>query len=121
RFWPLTALLPRTFQARLTMGFVGIVALTLILVSAFVIKSLDDYFSTQELVDLRVRADTVRAWVVAVADTASGDRPVVKPDNVVDSTSVTALAAPANIRFLADRLAQANVQIRLGSLTRLPD
>src|SRR2546421_11007367 len=65
RFWPLTLLLPRTFQARLTMGFVGVVALTLILVSAFVIKSLDDYFSTQEVVDLGVRADTVRAWVVA--------------------------------------------------------
>jgi signal transduction histidine kinase len=114
-------MIPRTLQARLTMGFVGVVALTLILISAFVIKSLDDYFYNQELVDLSVRADTVRDYVVNVAGAASGDRPVVSLDNMVDPPAATALAAPERIRFLADRLAQANVQIRLGSPTRLPN
>ena len=113
--------LPRTFQARLTLGFFGIVALTLILVSGLVIKSLDDYFYSQEQVDLGVRAATVRDFVVAVANTASGDRPVVGPDNTLDANVRTQLAVPANESFLADRLAQANVKVRLGLYTIGPD
>jgi len=113
--------LPRTFQARLTLAFVAVVVLTLTLVSGLVIKSLDDYFYSQEQVDLGVRATTVKDFVVAVATQYSDGRPVVSPDNVVDSAVVAQLAAPANIRFLADRLGQANVQIRIGSPTTLPD
>jgi len=100
---------------------VGIVALTLILVSGLVIKSLDDYFYSQEQVDLGVRAATVRDFVVAVANTASGDRPVVAPDNSLDSNVRTQLSVPANVNFLADRLAQANVKVRLGQYTIGPD
>ena len=114
-------LLPRTFQARLTLAFVAVVVLTLTLVSALVIKSLDDYFYSQEQVDLGVRATTVRDYVVAVATQYSDGRPVVSPDNVVDSAVVAQLAAPGSLRFLADRLGQANVQIRIGSPTTLPD
>ena len=113
--------LPRTFQARLTLGFVGVVALTLILVSALVIKSLDDYFYSQEQVDLTVREATVRDFVVAIANAASEDRPVVGLDNTLDAAVDQQLGVAANLRFLADRLAQANVRIRFGSPTRSPD
>lgn len=97
------------------------VVLTLTLVSTLVIKSLDDYFYSQEQVDLGVRAATVRDFVVAIATDASRGRPVVSPDNAVDAAVVAQLALPATVRFLADRLAQANVEIRLGSPTTLPD
>jgi hypothetical protein len=45
----------------------------------------------------------------------------VTPDNIVNSSVVRQLARPATLRFLADRLGQANVQIRLGAPTTLPD
>ncbi len=96
-------------------------ALTLILVSTLVIESLDNYFFNQEQVDLDVRATTVRDFVVALADTASGDRPVVGPDNILDPVVRLQLQVPTNIRFLADRVAQANLQIRIGSQTTLPN
>jgi len=124
--WPapvraLGRLVPRTFQARLTLSFVGVVALTLLLVSALVIKSLDDYFYNQEQVDLSVRAATVLEFVKAVANTASGDLPVIAPDNTLNDAVKRTLSVPANLSFLADRLGQANVQIRLGSPTVEPD
>jgi signal transduction histidine kinase len=97
------------------------VVLTLGLVSTLVIKSLDDYFYSQEQVDLGVRAQTVRDFVVSVGVFYSNGRPVVTPDNIVDSTVAAQLASPVNLRFLADRLGQANVQIRIGSQTTLPD
>jgi len=108
---------PRGFQARLTIGFVAVVALTLALVSSLVIKSLDDYFLNQGQVDLTVRASTVRDFVVALANNYSDERPVVKADNTVDSVVAAQLTIPANVRFLADRLAQANVQVRIGQPT----
>ncbi len=117
----ISRLLPRTLQARLTLAFAGVVILTLALVSALVLKSLDTYFYDQELVDLTVRATTVRDFVVGTAYESNGGRPVVSPDNVVDAAVARALAQPATLRLLADRLAQANVAIRIGSPTTLPD
>jgi signal transduction histidine kinase len=97
------------------------VVLTLSLVSALVIKSLDDYFYNQEQVDLSVRAATVRDFVVAVGVSYSGNRPVVTADNVVDAAVAAQLASPVSLRFLADRLGQANVEIKIGSTTTRPD
>jgi signal transduction histidine kinase len=97
------------------------VVLTLALVSALVLKSLDNYFYDQEQVDLTVRALTVRDFVIGTAYQANGGRPVVSPDNVVDAPVAQALAQPGTLRLLADRLAQANVAIRIGSPTTLPD
>ena len=61
----LRRLVPRTFQARLTLGFVGVVALTLFLVSVFVINRLDDYFTQQQRAELSTRAETVAEYVDA--------------------------------------------------------
>ena len=95
--------------------------LTLVLASGLVLKSLDDYFYSQEQVDLSVRATTVREFVEGLANTTSGDRPVVAPDNTVDAVVQAQLNDPDTLRLLADRIAQANVQIRLGSPTFAAD
>ena len=58
---------PRTFQARLTLGFVGVVALTLALVSIFVVNRLDDYFTRQQQTDLTHRASIVATYVDGLA------------------------------------------------------
>jgi signal transduction histidine kinase len=114
------AFLPQTFQARLTLGFVLVVAVALVVVSALVIRSLESYYVSQEQQDLGVRADTVRDFVTRTA-AASGSRPVVSAENKVDPIVRAVLLVPANVAFLADRIAQANVQIRFGSISVGPD
>jgi signal transduction histidine kinase len=59
----LTRLVPRTFQARLTIAFVGIVALTLGLVAIFILNRLDDYFTQQQNADVTARAKLVAAFI----------------------------------------------------------
>jgi signal transduction histidine kinase len=108
---------PHSFQARLTTGFVGVVALTLIVVSAIVINRMDDYFRQQQKGDLEARALTVAQYVAVVAEGASGLRPVVGVDNVVDPAVAAELDRAAQQRILADQLAQADVRIRLGSIS----
>jgi signal transduction histidine kinase len=56
-------LVPRTFQARLTIAFVGIVALTLGLVAIFILNRLDDYFTQQQNADVTARARLVAAFI----------------------------------------------------------
>ena len=112
--------MPKTFQVRLTIGFLAVVALTVALVSVPIVQQLDAYFYAQEQQDLRVRAETVKDFVVATANVASGQRPVVGPDNGLDPIVRAQLAVPATTRFLADRLAQASIQVRLGSMTQGP-
>ena len=44
----LRRLKPRTFQARLSVAFVTVIAVTLGIVSIFVVNRLDDYFTRQQ-------------------------------------------------------------------------
>jgi signal transduction histidine kinase len=73
---PLRRLYPRTFQARLTLAFVGVVALTLGLVSVFIVNRLDDYFSQQQSSELRARAENVGKWVEGLAILEANGRPI---------------------------------------------
>ena len=66
---PMRRLLPRTFQGRLTVAFVGVVALVLLLVSTLVLNRLDDYFRSQQETDLAVANETVSVYVQSVAAT----------------------------------------------------
>jgi signal transduction histidine kinase len=105
---------PRTFQARLTLGFVGVVALTLALVFVFVVNRLDDYFTRQQQAELAARADIVASdfdLIAAGAWRLSGS-PVVNRDNVANPAVVAQFAAEQ--RVLADFLAQADVDIVIG-------
>lgn len=110
----LRRLAPRTFQGRLTFGFVAVVVITLLLVSALVINRLGDYFDQQQRADLEARALTVAQYVAGVAEGSSGIRPVVGEDGVVDPGVVVELGRSAQGRILADRLAQADVRIVIG-------
>ncbi|TAJ99965.1 MAG: HAMP domain-containing histidine kinase [Chloroflexota bacterium] len=107
-------LMPHTFQGRLTIAFVAILALTLTLVTALVLNRLGDYFDQQQRQDLEARATGVAQFVALVAERASDPRPVISPAGVVDQAIVVELTQTSQERFLADRLARADVVIRLG-------
>ena len=73
-------MLPRTFQGRLALSFIGVIALTLALVTVLVVNRLDDYFTRQQTTDLEQRADTVNSYVQTLSRNASEGRLVVSPD-----------------------------------------
>ena len=112
-------LFPRTFQGRLTLAFVAVVALTLGLATVLVINRLDDYFATQRNTDLEHRSDLVASFVLSIAETASSGRAVVGVDGAVDVPVIRALANRETQRFIADQLGQADVVIQFGR--RVPD
>jgi signal transduction histidine kinase len=109
--------MPRTFQARLSVAFVMVIALTLGLVSVFVVNRLDDYFTRQQRTDLEERHATVRAFVESIADTYSGGRPVVDIDGVVNPRVLNALETDVVRNVIADQIAQADVIVRFGMTT----
>jgi signal transduction histidine kinase len=108
-------LVPRTFQGRLTLAFVAILALTLSLVTVGVLNRLGDYFDQQQREDLTARSLGVAQYVALVAESASSIRLVVGIDNVVDPAVQVQLTRDAQQRILADQLAKADVRIRLGT------
>ena len=105
---------PKTLQSRLTVGFASVVALTLFLVTVFVLNRLDDQFRTQEQADLRARTDLVAAYIDFIAGDEAGNEPVVSGDNVVNPKVVALLNQPDRVSFIADRLAEADVDYILG-------
>jgi len=105
---------PKTLQSRLTLGFAGVVALTLFLVTALVLNRLDDQFRQQQRSDLEARTDLVARYVDALGSDKAGGAPVVSADNVLNPAMAAALRADIYQRFMADRLAQADVDIVLG-------
>jgi methyl-accepting chemotaxis protein len=110
-------LAPRTFQGRLTLAFVAVVAVTLGLVGLLVVNRLGAYFDQQQADDLQSRARSVGQYVVLVAESQSSVRagnPVVSADGVVDELVVFELAKPSEQRLIADTLAQADVRVRIG-------
>ncbi|MEW5992504.1 MAG: HAMP domain-containing sensor histidine kinase [Chloroflexota bacterium] len=107
--------MPHTFQGRLTLAFVAILALTLVLVTTLVLNRLGDYFEQQQREDLTARSFGVAQYVALVASDASGLRPVVSPEGVVNPAVVVALSQTSQERILADQLAKADVRIRLGT------
>ena len=113
---PLRRLFPRTFQGRLTIAFVTVIALTLGLVTILVINRLDDYFTRQQSADLELRSATVGSYVegLAASQVVRTGRPVVGVDGRVDPAVVAALNDPAQQRLIADQLGQADVLVRFG-------
>jgi signal transduction histidine kinase len=110
-------LAPRTFQGRLTLAFVAVVAVTLGLVGLLVVNRLGAYFDQQQADDLTARARGVAQYVILIAESTSSvraGRPVVSSDGIVDPFVVTQLNGEAQQRIVADSLAQADVQVQLG-------
>jgi signal transduction histidine kinase len=109
-------MLPRTFQGRLALSFISVIALTLVLVTVLVLNRLDDYFTRQQTTDLQQRADTVNSYVQTLARTAAEGRPVVRLDRTVDPAVLLIVLDTQQQQVIADRLAQADVMIRFGLL-----
>ncbi|HEX4897202.1 MAG TPA: ATP-binding protein, partial [Candidatus Limnocylindrales bacterium] len=106
--------MPHTFQGRLTLAFVAILALTLILVTTLVLNRLGDYFEQQQREDLSARSIGVAQYVALVAGDASDLRPVISQGGVVDPAVVVQLKQTSQQQILADQLAKADVHVRLG-------
>ncbi|MFL5778854.1 MAG: hypothetical protein ACJ761_07925, partial [Chloroflexota bacterium] len=113
--------MPRSFQARLTVAFFAVIALTLVLVTALVLNRLDDYFTRQQETDLALRADTVASFVTTLADQAAadaGNQPVVSPTDELNPAVGSALGTRSARAVIADQLGQADVRIEVGLFTR---
>ena len=110
-------LAPRTFQGRLTLAFVAVVAVTLGLVGLLVVNRLGAYFDQQQQDDLAARARGVALYVIEIAERGTSvraGRPVVSADGVVDEVVITELSKDSQHRIIADQLAQSDVRFRFG-------
>ena len=80
--------------------------------TVFVLNRLDDYFTQQQRAELETRSIVVAEYVDRIASNAAYPGAVIGSGNVVDPQVVSAL--DDSQRFLADQLAQANVDVVLG-------
>ena len=110
----LRRLKPRTFQARLSLAFAMVIALTLGLVSVFVLNRLDDYFTRQQRTDLEERHAIVSGFVRSVTRQAADGGLVVGLDGTVDPNVLNALDSDFVRNLIADQTAQADVIVRYG-------
>src|SRR5262245_43444080 len=106
--------MPRTFQGRLTVAFVAVIALTLLLVLVIVLNRLDDYFASQQAADLDARSDSISAFVRLQADGASGADPVVGLDGSLNPNVSLAMHGSGFQHLIADLIGQADVTLEFG-------
>ena len=111
-------LAPKTFQGRLTLAFVAVVAITLGLVGVLVLNRLGAYFDQQQAEDLRTRAEGVARYVIDAAERAASVqvRPVISIDGELNPVVALELSKASQQQFIAERLGQADVQYRLGTM-----
>jgi two-component system sensor histidine kinase BaeS len=114
----LRRLLPHSFQGRLALSFIGVIALTLVLVTVLVINRLDDYFTRQQTTDLEQRAGTVSDYIQSLARQATNGELVVGSDGRVNPAVLAALDEDQQ-QVIADQLGQADVLVRFGLLVRI--
>jgi signal transduction histidine kinase len=111
----LRRLWPRTLQGRLTLGFAGVVALSLLLVTVFVLYRLDDEFRSQEIADLDARTRLVAAYIDFFATYAAGGEPVILADNSINPQVAAALRDRTRQVFIANLLSESDVDVTFGS------
>jgi signal transduction histidine kinase len=108
---------PQSFQTRLTIAFMGVVALTLILVAPVVVNRLDDYFRVQEEQSLRAQAAATAAILDRfIADTVGTDAVVINVDGKLQlNPAVRAALVDDNLLDLAaHNVAHADIRLRFG-------
>ena len=113
----LTRLLPRSFQGRLTLGFVSVVVLTLLVVGLLVVNRLDEYFGRQEAENLQFRTSSVASIVGALARSESSTGRIVLADGTVDP-QVDRLLRSGLLSEIANGFALADVRITVGTIGR---
>ena len=112
----LRRLTPRTFQGRLTLGFVSVVALTLLLVGPAVIIRLDAYFYQQEQENLDGRTSSTATVIAVLLNNWTNGAPV-GPDGGLTSAATAAFTTEptvGTIQNVVDDVAQADVEIQVG-------
>ena len=113
---------PKSFQARLTIALVLLIAVTLTLVSVLVVNRLDDYFTQQQRADLENRSETVLTAVEQLARSdICGNCAVIGIDNMLNPGVIKTFQRNEVQSLVADSLAQANVRIRFGTLDPTTD
>ena len=116
---------PRSFQTRLTIAFIGVVAMTLLLVGPVVINRIDDYFRQQEEQSLLVRANATARIVHKFLSTELGGAGVVhvnKDDGRVElNPDVAYMLDNGLLTLVADTVAEADVSLEFGVAKQEPD
>ena len=107
---------PKTFQARLTVALVLLIAVTLTLVSVLVVNRLDAYFTQQQRADLELRSETVLRSVRTLTSNEICASCFAVLDNTLNPAVAKLFASDEAQRLLADTLAQADVRVRFGTL-----
>ncbi len=108
---------PQSFQMRLTIAFMGVVALTLALVAPVVVNRLDDYFRQQEEQSLRIRAGATAAILDRFIENEIGLNAVVATVNgkpALNPAVKTLLVDKGLLTVLANNVAQADISLRFG-------
>ena len=111
----------RTFQARLTIAFVVVVAASLLAVAAIVVNRLDAYFREQEQASLQGRATVAANLVRIFALSAAGTSPVIGAGNTLNPSVAALLGRDDFLAFLADQVALADVEVRIGGVVTPDD
>ncbi len=114
---PLRPSVPRSFQTRLTIAFMGVVALTLGLVAPVVVNRLDDYFRIQEEQSLQAQATATVAILDRFITEAVGTAAVVAMvdgEPRLNPAVEAALIGDGLLALTARTVAQADVRVRFG-------
>ncbi len=115
---------PQSFQTRLTIAFVGVVALTLGLVAPVVFNRLDDYFEQQEAQSLRVRASATASVLDRFIENDIGNNAVVASVGgrpALNPKVKRLLVDGGMLGLLANNVAQADISLRFGLARRDTD
>ncbi len=108
---------PQSFQTRLTIAFMGVVALTLMLVAPVVVLRMDAYLRAEEERQLADRAVASVAVMMKLVDDAAGAEAVVlKQDGrwTLNPAVEQMLIDDGSLQLVADHVAQAKVNLAFG-------
>jgi signal transduction histidine kinase len=108
---------PQSFQTRLTIAFMGVVALTLLLVAPIIVLRMDGYFRTEEERQLADRtAASVAVLMKLVEDAAGTEAVVAKQDGrwTLNPAVEQMLIEDGSLQLVADQVAQAKVRLAFG-------
>ena len=121
---PLSRVLPRTFQGRLTLAFVLVFLLAVGVVSFVTLVVLNDNLRQQEQANLGARANAVAEVIRVKAEGAAADDPanttVVSGSDILNPSVIAAVGDSAILSDYANNVAQANLRLRFGLGSETP-
>lgn len=115
---------PRSFQSRLTIAFVALVAVTLGLITPVIINRLDDFFRNQEEAALRVHAQATATLLEQIISVEAGDAAVLAPGPghlELNPAIDRLLTTDKFLAFVANEVAGADVSVVFGRASQDSD